>query len=216
MDGLLPGGASCTELGAPPRVLPGLPEEEQRAAGAPGPRPRLCCESDPRARDLWPAIAQRHRRPSARGAGAFGRRAGASSRRAWPSRRRPRSSCALVARPQGGASRRRRRRGHGRVGARGREGAGPVLETRRAELRAAPRTQLLAAPWASDATACRRRRPEAVDENLAVIDEALKEIRDALDKDRGNPKLTSMLASTHQKKLDVLLRLVKLDVADLM
>lgn len=50
----------------------------------------------------------------------------------------------------------------------------------------------------------------AVDENLRVIDDALKQVRDALEEDPGNRQLTRMLASTHQKKLDLLLRLLKL------
>jgi hypothetical protein len=50
----------------------------------------------------------------------------------------------------------------------------------------------------------------AVDENLKTIDDALRQIREALDKDPGNRQLTKMLASTHQKKLDFLLRLLKL------
>jgi hypothetical protein len=50
----------------------------------------------------------------------------------------------------------------------------------------------------------------AVDENLRVIDNALRQVRDALEKDPGNRQLTRMLASTHQKKLDLLLRLLKL------
>lgn len=51
---------------------------------------------------------------------------------------------------------------------------------------------------------------KAVDENLKTIDDAVRQIRDALHKDPGNRQLTKMLASTHQKKLDLLLRLLKL------
>jgi hypothetical protein len=51
---------------------------------------------------------------------------------------------------------------------------------------------------------------KALDENLLRIDASLREVRDALDKDPQNPKLTRMLASTHQKKLDLLLRLIRL------
>jgi hypothetical protein len=50
----------------------------------------------------------------------------------------------------------------------------------------------------------------AVDENLRVIDDALGQLRTALENDPGNRQLTRMLASTHQKKLDLLLRLLKL------
>lgn len=51
---------------------------------------------------------------------------------------------------------------------------------------------------------------KALDENLLRIDSSLREVREALDKDPQNPKLTRMLASTHQKKLDLLLRLIRL------
>ncbi len=53
----------------------------------------------------------------------------------------------------------------------------------------------------------------SVERNLAVIDQALKEIRDALQKEPGNRELTRMLASTHRKKVDVLRRVVKLSGA---
>jgi anti-sigma factor RsiW len=56
---------------------------------------------------------------------------------------------------------------------------------------------------------------ESVERNLAVIDQALKEIRDALQKEPGNRDLTRMLASTHRKKVDVLRRMVKLSGASL-
>lgn len=56
---------------------------------------------------------------------------------------------------------------------------------------------------------------ESVERNLAVIDQALKEIRDALQKEPGNRELTRMLASTHRKKVDVLRRVVKLSGATL-
>ena len=51
---------------------------------------------------------------------------------------------------------------------------------------------------------------KALDENMLRIDASLHEVREALDKDPQNPKLTRMLASTHQKKLDLLLRLIRL------
>jgi predicted anti-sigma-YlaC factor YlaD len=55
----------------------------------------------------------------------------------------------------------------------------------------------------------------SVDRNLAMIDQALKEIRDALEKEPGNRDLTRMLASTHRKKVDVLRRVVKLSGASI-
>jgi anti-sigma factor RsiW len=56
---------------------------------------------------------------------------------------------------------------------------------------------------------------DSVDRNLAMIDQALKEIRDALEKEPGNRDLTRMLASTHRKKVDVLRRVVKLSGASI-
>jgi anti-sigma factor RsiW len=56
---------------------------------------------------------------------------------------------------------------------------------------------------------------KSVGANLAVIDEALKEVRAALEKDPGNPELTRMLAATHRKKVDVLQRVVKLSTSRL-
>jgi predicted anti-sigma-YlaC factor YlaD len=48
-----------------------------------------------------------------------------------------------------------------------------------------------------------------VEENLATIDRALAEVRQALEKDPTNRELTRMLASTHRKKVDVLRRVVR-------
>jgi len=50
---------------------------------------------------------------------------------------------------------------------------------------------------------------EAVEKNLAVIDGALREVRAALEADPANPGLVRMLASTHQKKIDVLQRVAR-------
>lgn len=61
-----------------------------------------------------------------------------------------------------------------------------------------------------------RLQPEAfaaVETNLEVIDRALAEVRQALAKDPSNPELGRMLVSTHQKKVDVLSRVVKLSTA---
>ncbi len=61
-----------------------------------------------------------------------------------------------------------------------------------------------------------RLQPEAfaaVQANLEVIDRALAEVRQALAKDPTNPELGRMLVSTHQKKVDVLSRVVKLSTA---
>jgi len=56
---------------------------------------------------------------------------------------------------------------------------------------------------------------KSVERNLAVIDQALKEIREALSLEPRNPELTRMLASTHRKKVEVLRRVVRLSGASL-
>ena len=53
---------------------------------------------------------------------------------------------------------------------------------------------------------------KAVDENLRVIDGALRDLRVALSKDPGNQKLNKMLVATHQKKVDMLRYLLKLNL----
>ena len=51
---------------------------------------------------------------------------------------------------------------------------------------------------------------QALDENLRVIDQALVEVRAAVLADPTNPRLNHLLASTHQRKVDTLRRVVKL------
>jgi hypothetical protein len=50
----------------------------------------------------------------------------------------------------------------------------------------------------------------AIDENLRVIDTALAEIRVALASDPASTRLGRMLASTHEKKIETLRRVLKL------
>ena len=50
----------------------------------------------------------------------------------------------------------------------------------------------------------------SVERNLAVIDQALNEVRAALSRDPGNKDLTRMLVSAHRKKVDTLRRMVRL------
>jgi len=50
----------------------------------------------------------------------------------------------------------------------------------------------------------------AVERNVRSIDAALDEVRGALRKDPGNRQLAYLLTSTHQKKVDVLRRVVRL------
>lgn len=50
-----------------------------------------------------------------------------------------------------------------------------------------------------------------LDANLKTIDDALAQVRAALRKDPGNSQLTHLLTSTHQKKVDALQRVVRLN-----
>jgi predicted anti-sigma-YlaC factor YlaD len=52
----------------------------------------------------------------------------------------------------------------------------------------------------------------AIDKNLLVIDDSLKQLRDAIQKDPGRAELQRMLVATHQKKVDMLRLLVQLNV----
>lgn len=51
---------------------------------------------------------------------------------------------------------------------------------------------------------------DALDENLRVIDQALVDVRAAVRADPTNPRLNHLLASTHQRKVETLRRVVKL------
>jgi anti-sigma factor RsiW len=92
------------------------------------------------------------------------------------------------------------------------EGHVALLDAERGYARAAD--ELLAA-LAERRDALSPETRASVERNLAVIDQALKEIRDALQKEPGNAELTRMLASTHRKKVDVLRRMVRLSGASL-
>jgi len=50
---------------------------------------------------------------------------------------------------------------------------------------------------------------KSVEQNIAVIDRALAEVREALAKDPASPELGQMLMSTHRKKVEVLRQMVK-------
>jgi anti-sigma factor RsiW len=50
-----------------------------------------------------------------------------------------------------------------------------------------------------------------IEENLRTIDEALAQVRAALDKDPTDARLTHLLTATHQKKVDALQRIVRLN-----
>jgi len=51
---------------------------------------------------------------------------------------------------------------------------------------------------------------ETVEGSLRVIDEAVQEIRAAIEDDPGNPRLVRMLMATHRKELDFLVEVVRM------
>jgi hypothetical protein len=91
--------------------------------------------------------------------------------------------------------------------------AGGSLDIREAEaeyIRAT--TQLLQALNArrgSMSPAARKEMAE-LEANVTAIDAALGEVKRALDTDPRNRNLNKMLASTHRKKIDLLLKLIRL------
>ena len=85
-------------------------------------------------------------------------------------------------------------------------------------LAAAERDYEAAAAALLDALQLRKGRLEpatlaAVEANLAVIDRALAEVRQALVQDPSSPELNRMLVATHRRKVDVLRRVVRLSTA---
>jgi anti-sigma factor RsiW len=88
------------------------------------------------------------------------------------------------------------------------EGLAPALEQAEAEYARAT-AQLMAAIEARRA-ALPPRTLAALQENLQTIDAALAEVRTALRTDPSNPHLNLLLASTHQRKVEVLRQVVRL------
>ena len=89
------------------------------------------------------------------------------------------------------------------------EGLPPALEQAEARVRARrPRSS-----WPRStrgAGALPPRTVAALEENLKTIDAALAEVRTALRSDPSNPHLNLLLASTHQRKVEVLRQVVRL------
>ena len=147
-------------------------------------------------RDLWPGIAERlaPRRPAASrwtmglaAAAALAVAVTMVSRSEHEAERAPGATTAVVAVD---------------------EGLPPALEQAEADYARAT-AQLMAAIEA------RRgelpvRTVAALEENLKTIDAALAEVRTALRSDPSNPHLNLLLASTHQRKVDVLRQVVRL------
>jgi anti-sigma factor RsiW len=148
-------------------------------------------------RDLWPGISQR-----------------LSPRRATTSRWTMGLAAAaalavattLATRPQGGAA------GTAPVTttpvAAATEGLPPALEAAEAEYARAA-AQLMAA-IETRRGALPPRTVATLEENLKTIDAALAEVRTALRSDPSNPHLNLLLASTHQRKVEVLRQVVRL------
>ena len=88
------------------------------------------------------------------------------------------------------------------------EGLPPALEQAEAEYARAT-AQLMAAIEARR-EALPPRTVAALEENLKTIDAALAEVRTALRSDPSNPHLNLLLASTHQRKVEVLRQVVRL------
>jgi predicted anti-sigma-YlaC factor YlaD len=84
----------------------------------------------------------------------------------------------------------------------------PLLEAERGYAQAA--ASLMAALDAQKGSLSPETRA-TIDANLKTIDDALAEVRAALEKDPGNAQLSHLLTSTHQKKLDALQRVVRLN-----
>jgi hypothetical protein len=159
-------------------------------------------------RDLWPAIAARLEE------GAVGAEAPERAARSWRSPVALAAAAAVLLAVAALVTK------GGRVGIGvAEQPAAPVAQPaaagERAHVQEAETEYLRATGQLMDALNTRRGSlsPEtlrAVDENLRTIDDALRQVRAALEKDPGNRQLTQMLASTHQKKLDLLLRLLRL------
>jgi anti-sigma factor RsiW len=88
------------------------------------------------------------------------------------------------------------------------EGLPPALEQAEAEYARAT-AQLMAAIDARR-VALPPRTVAALEENLKTIDAALADVRTALRSDPSNPHLNLLLASTHQRKVEVLRQVVRL------
>ncbi|MET0554406.1 MAG: zf-HC2 domain-containing protein [Vicinamibacteria bacterium] len=147
-------------------------------------------------RDLWPGIAERlaPRRTSASrwtmGLAAAAALAVAVTMVSRPQREAPAGTPAAT--PVAAAA----------------EGLPPALEQAEAEYARA--TAQLMAAIESRRGALPPRTVAALEENLKTIDAALADVRTALRSDPSNPHLNLLLASTHQRKVEVLRQVVRL------
>jgi anti-sigma factor RsiW len=88
--------------------------------------------------------------------------------------------------------------------------SGPMTDVEKAEAEYERATSQLIAALNAKRSSMSPEAQKTLDDNIAAIDGGLRDVRAALQKDPQNPKLTKMLAATHQKKLDLLLRLIRL------
>ena len=151
------------------------------------------------ARDLWPGIAERlHRRTAPPSYWLAGMAAAAALLVALTLTLKPSPTPTATTSPATGGS----------VVPIALTGLPPELEEAEREYERAT-AQLLAA-IAQRRDAMPPATVAALDENLRSIDQALVEVRAAVRADPTNPRLNHLLASTHQRKVETLRRVVKL------
>jgi anti-sigma factor RsiW len=204
LDGTL-GGAELHEVELHVAACPACAEEERRLRAVVARAAALPRGMTP-PRDLWPGIADRI-------AAARPRPAARVVRRVWSWSPAALAAAAAVLVALGATLARVWTPTAGPMG-----GPGVVHEaawTADPSLLAAEReyaratAQLLAALQARQA-ALPAETVAAVERDLTTIDAALRQLRSALRQDPDNPQLTHMLASTHQKKVDVLQSVLRL------
>jgi hypothetical protein len=148
-------------------------------------------------RDLWPGIASRLNRPAIpRSYWMTGLAAAAAVVVAVTISVRPHPAAPSLA-PAGGA-----------ITEVSTTGLPPELAEAEAQYERAT-AQLLQA-LASRRDSLPKATVDSLDENLRVIDQALVDVRAAVRSDPNNPRLNHLLASTHQRKVETLRRVVKL------
>jgi anti-sigma factor RsiW len=187
-------------------TCPACRQEEKALAGFLAEVSTFKRESQP-ARDLWPGIAERIE--ADKGVLAF-LRPGSLLRRYMPAALAAAAAAAIAivstlhVGPKPGAS------GTGPAGTPPTVAATGESDLEKAEADYVKATNQLITVLNSRRASMSPDAQKALDANIASIDSGLHDVRAALAKDPQNPKLTRMLASTHQKKLDLLLRLIRL------
>lgn len=179
--------AECTDCASEHRFLREL---LARAAGLPA------AVAPPR--DLWPGIAPRLTRPALpRSYWLTGLAAAAAVVVAVTISVRPHPG-ATPASPEAG----------GVITEASMKGLPPELVEAEAQYERA--TALLLQALAARRDSLPKETVASLDENLRAIDQALVDVRAAVRADPNNPRLNHLLASTHQRKVETLRRVVKL------